>query len=125
MQVSATNASLALLASRARRRMLDAVMRLQHIPWNGTKAPTLEDARRVLLDEGFEVVTWSDAPGREYAPHSHERDESLWMLAGAMTFTIDGAAYRLEAGDRLTLPRGVVHAAHAHENGARYLIGER
>ena len=100
-------------------------MRLQHIPWNGAKPPTLEDARRILENEGFEVVCWSDPPGREYTPHHHERDESLWMLAGAMTFTIDGQAYRLNAGDRLTLPRGTVHDARAHENGARYLIGER
>ncbi len=100
-------------------------MRLEHIRWTGSKPPKQDDARRRLEDEGFEVVCWSDAPGRAYAPHAHERDESLWMIAGAMTFVIDGQSYRLEAGDRLTLPRGVVHAAQAHDAGARYLIGER
>jgi quercetin dioxygenase-like cupin family protein len=105
--------------------MLGGVMQLQHIRWAGTKPPKQDDAKRLLEAEGFEVVCWSDAPGRNYAPHSHERDESLWMIAGAMTFVIDGRAYRVEAGDRLTLPRGVVHDAQAHEAGARYLIGER
>ncbi len=100
-------------------------MRLEHIRWTAPKAPKQDDARRTLEAEGFEVVCWSDPPGRAYAPHAHERDESLWMIAGAMTFEIDGRAYRLEAGDRLTLPRGVVHAALAHDDGARYLIGER
>ena len=47
------------------------------------------------------------------------------MIAGTMTFEIDGRSYRLEAGDRLQLPRGTIHAALAQEDGARYLIGER
>jgi len=100
-------------------------MRLEHIRWSAAKPPKLEEARRRLEAEGFEVVVWSDAPGRTYTPHRHERDESLWMIAGSMTFTIDGEDYRLDAGDRLSLPRGVVHSATAHDAGARYLIGER
>ena len=100
-------------------------MRLEHIPWTAPKPPKQEEARRALEAEGFDVVCWSDPPGRVYAAHAHERDESLWMIAGAMTFEIGGRSYRLEAGDRLTLPRGVVHSAQAHDDGARYLIGER
>ena len=103
------------------------VMRLEHIAWTDGKPPKQEDARRRLEDDGFEVVCWSDPSGRTYSPHAHEKDECLWMIAGAMTFTItlDGTTYRLEAGDRLMLPRGVVHGAEAHAAGARYLIGER
>ena len=103
------------------------VMRLEHIAWTDGKPPKQDDARRRLEDDGFEVVCWNDPPGRTYSPHAHENDECLWMIAGAMTFTItlDGTTYRLEAGDRLMLPRGVVHAAEAHAAGARYLIGER
>jgi quercetin dioxygenase-like cupin family protein len=86
--------------------MLGAVMRVEHIRWTGAKPPKLEEARRHLQDEGFEVVYWNDPPGREYTPHTHERDECLWLIAGAITFTIDGDAYRLAAGDRLMLPRG-------------------
>ncbi len=100
-------------------------MRLELISWAGSKPPKQDEARRALEAEGFEIVCWNDPPGRFYAPHAHERDESLWMVAGAMTFEIEGRSYRLEAGDRLMLPRGVVHAAQAHEDGARYLIGER
>ncbi len=100
-------------------------MRLEHVQWSGPKPPKEPDARRTLEAEGFDVVCWSDPPGRVYAPHVHERDESLWMIAGGMTFEIDGRSYRLEAGDRLQLPRSTMHAALAHEDGARYLIGER
>jgi len=105
--------------------MLAGVMRLEHVQWSGPKPPKEPDARRTLEAEGFDVVCWSDPPGRAYAPHVHERDESLWMIAGGMTFEIDGRSYRLEAGDRLQLPRSTMHAALAHEDGARYLIGER
>ena len=40
-------------------------------------------------------------------------------------FGTDGRALRLEAGDRLMLPAGTVHTAHAGAAGATYLIGER
>lgn len=100
-------------------------MRLEHIRWSDAKPPTQDDARRCLEEEGFAVVCWSDPPNRAYTPHAHAHDESLWMIAGAMTFVIAGQSYRVEAGDRLTLPRGLVHEARAHDTGARYLIGER
>lgn len=100
-------------------------MELAHVRSPDAKPPKEAQARRRLEDEGFEVVCWSDPPGCVYTSHAHERDESLWMIAGSMTFVIEGRSYRLEAGDRLTLPRGVVHEARAHDAGARYLIGER
>jgi quercetin dioxygenase-like cupin family protein len=90
-------------------------MQLEHIPWSGKKPPKQEEAKRVLEAEGFDVVCWNDPAGRVYAAHHHERDESLWMIAGAMTFTIAGRDYRLQAGDRLILPRGVVHGARTRQ----------
>ena len=56
-------------------------MRLEHVQWSGPKPPKETDARRTLEAEGFDVVCWSDPPGRAYAPHVHERDESLWSGA--------------------------------------------
>lgn len=100
-------------------------MKLEHIPWRGERPPDADTVRRHLESEGFTVVRWSDAPGRVYTPHSHDHDESLWMIAGGMTFVIDGRSYHLGAGDRLQLPRGTVHTAEADAGGAQYLIGER
>ena len=100
-------------------------MTLEQIPWRGARPPDADTVRRHLESEGFTVVRWSDAPGRVYTPHSHDHDESLWMVAGGMTFVIDGQRYHLGPGDRLQLPRGTVHSAEADASGAHYLIGER
>jgi quercetin dioxygenase-like cupin family protein len=47
------------------------------------------------------------------------------VIEGEIVFGADGRDYRLGPGDRLMLPAGTVHAAHAGDVGARYLIGER
>lgn len=100
-------------------------MRLERIPWTGADRPDEADLSRRLADEGFSAWRWSDAPGARYAPHAHDHDESLWVVAGSITFGVEGAAYRLDAGDRLMLPRGTVHTAEAGPAGATYLVGER
>jgi len=100
-------------------------MGLEHVVWNGT-APAVEpELRTRLAADGFDVYRWCDEPGAFYAPHSHERDERLWLLEGEMTFEVAGRSYRLGPGDRFELPAGTRHAATAGPQGATYLIGER
>ncbi|MDX2167781.1 MAG: cupin domain-containing protein [Deltaproteobacteria bacterium] len=81
--------------------------------------------RARLEAEGFSVWQWSDAPGATYTPHSHDHDESIWIVAGEITFGALGRELHLAAGDRLMLPEGTVHTARAGAAGATYLIGER
>ena len=100
-------------------------MKLERIPWDERGTPTESELRRQLEAEGFDALVWRDPPHRAYEPHSHARDESLWVVRGAIVFTIAGAVYPLGPGDRLLLPRGTVHAARAGDEGATYLIGER
>ncbi|MEA2627119.1 MAG: hypothetical protein QOD06_3164 [Candidatus Binatota bacterium] len=98
--------------------------RIEVIPWAEDDPPTEEVLRRRLEDEGYNVFYWQDAPGADYAPHSHERDESLWLITGEMALAAAGKKYRLHPGDRLMLPKGTVHTAHAGAAGCVYLIGE-
>jgi quercetin dioxygenase-like cupin family protein len=100
-------------------------MELRCIPWNGAESPGENALRRHLESEGFDVVTWRDPADRSYEAHSHPRDESLWVVRGRIAFQVDGRDYVLGPGDRLELPRGVVHSAHAGPDGATYLIGQR
>jgi quercetin dioxygenase-like cupin family protein len=100
-------------------------MRLEHVVWTGGTPATEPELRAHLAADGFEAHLWSDEPRAYYAPHSHERDERLWMLGGEMTFEVAGRSYRLGPGDRLELPAGTFHAATAGAAGATYLIGER
>lgn len=100
-------------------------VRLERIAWTGAESPDEAALRARLAADGFEAWSWTDAPGATYAPHSHEHDESLWVVAGEITFVIAGEAHRLGPGDRLQLPAGTVHAAEAGPGGATYLVGER
>ncbi|MCW5889552.1 MAG: cupin domain-containing protein [bacterium] len=100
-------------------------MRLERIAWAGGGAPTEAALRRTLEAEGFRVWGWTDGPGASYAPHSHDHDESLWVVAGEITFGAEGQSLRLGPGDRLMLPCGTVHTALAGPAGATYLVGER
>lgn len=100
-------------------------MRLERIAWTGAAPPDEPTARARLAVDGFEAWCWTDRPGATYAPHSHEEDESLWVLAGEITFVVAGERHRLGPGDRLQLPAGTVHEAEAGPEGATYLIGER
>ena len=100
-------------------------MRLERIPWDATGAPSEAALRSRLEAEGFGVFCWRDEAGATYTAHAHDHDESLWIVDGEITFGIGGAPHRLGPGDRLMLPAGMVHTAHAGPVGARYLIGQR
>jgi quercetin dioxygenase-like cupin family protein len=100
-------------------------MHLEHVVWTEDAPATEAELRARLAADGFEAHLWSDEPRAYYAPHTHERDERLWMLSGEMTFEVAGQSYCLGPGDRLELPAGTRHAARAGSGGATYLIGER
>lgn len=100
-------------------------MRLEVVGWTGAEPPSERALRAELAARGFGAFLWRDDPGARYEAHAHERDESLWVLEGEMTFEADGRTLRLGPGDRLELPAGTVHTAVAGAAGATYLIGER
>jgi quercetin dioxygenase-like cupin family protein len=100
-------------------------MRLEVIPWNAGPPPIEDALRERLMEEGFDVFRWRDEVGTDYQPHSHDHDESLWVVEGEMTFGAGGREFHLHAGDRLMLPKGTIHTARAGARGVTYLIGER
>jgi quercetin dioxygenase-like cupin family protein len=54
----------------------------------------------------FTVPTGSKVP----VPHYHEHfDETIYGLAGVMTFTIDGKTMDIAPGETCFIPRGAVH----------------
>jgi quercetin dioxygenase-like cupin family protein len=99
-------------------------MKLERIPWPEAGAPREQALKERLEADGFESFVWRDAPGSDYQSHSHDHDESLWVIEGEIVFGAGGADYRLGPGDRLMLPKGTVHTART-ARGATYLIGQR
>ena len=55
------------------------------------------------------------AEGKVPIPHSHDAfDETIYGLEGVTTYTVDGEAIELRAGDSVFIPRGVVHGFENH-----------
>lgn len=100
-------------------------MKLERIAWTGASTLDAGELRRQLEAEGFDVWSWSDQPDADYQPHTHDHDESLWVVAGEIVFGAEGRVFRLGPGDRLMLPQGTVHTARAGTAGATYLVGEK
>ena len=100
-------------------------MKVERIPWREEATPGETDLRDRLEAEGFDVVVWRDRSNWSYEPHAHEHDESLWVLEGNLVLRIDGQDYGLGPGDRMMLPKEVVHDARVGPDGARYLIGAK
>jgi quercetin dioxygenase-like cupin family protein len=48
--------------------------------------------------------------------HSHDHyEETIYGLEGALTFTVDGTAFSITAGQMLCIPRGAVHRFDNHD----------
>jgi quercetin dioxygenase-like cupin family protein len=72
-----------------------------------------------LAAERLNAGQWSNDPGDTYAAHSHGYDKVLVATDGSITFHLEtlGRDVELNAGDRLDLPAGTVHAATVGSNG--------
>jgi quercetin dioxygenase-like cupin family protein len=82
--------------------------------------------RKRLQSEGYSVSEWCDAPGTVYPVHSHEEDQTHWIISGALEFNGAGEVYTLRAGDRDFLPANTPHAARvANSEPVCYLIGAK
>jgi mannose-6-phosphate isomerase-like protein (cupin superfamily) len=89
-------------------------------PSGGVSALSERDLRRLLLDEGLvrsadepSITRWSNGPGDVYAGHRHGYDKVLLVESGSIRFDLPelGRALDLDAGERLDLPAGTLHAA--------------
>jgi len=64
-----------------------------------------------LQDPGVSVFEF-DVPAGAKVPIAHSHDayeETIYGLAGTMTWTVDGHSVEVGAGDVLSIPRGIVH----------------
>jgi mannose-6-phosphate isomerase-like protein (cupin superfamily) len=83
---------------------LGAVARAQTPWWNRTLTQVNDAVVRLAVMEG------------DFHWHRHdEEDEFFYVLEGALTIDVEGApSVRLEPGQGVTIPRGLMHFPHAH-----------
>jgi quercetin dioxygenase-like cupin family protein len=92
--------------------------------WKGSLEPNVRKLREELESEGYIVSEAVDAPGTVYSSHTHETDQSHWIISGEVEFEVNGETYHLSAGDRDLLPANTPHAAAVLGNKpVRYLVG--
>jgi quercetin dioxygenase-like cupin family protein len=94
--------------------------------WNAGLPPDEATLVARLEGEGYAVYVWTDRAGTTYPPHTHDDDQSHWVLSGAIALTVHGEEYVLHAGDRDWLPARTVHSARVVGDAAvTYLAGSK
>jgi quercetin dioxygenase-like cupin family protein len=88
---------------------------------------TADELMTRLRGEATGCYSWSNGPGDTYAPHSHGYEKVLYCVDGSITFILEAEGRRLElnAGDRMVLPVGTVHAAVVGPAGCTCIEGKR
>ncbi len=92
--------------------------------WQSSLEPDATKLRVQLESEGYLVTESVDEPGTVYSSHTHEIDQTHWIISGDVEFEVNGETYQLGAGDRDFLPANTPHAAAVLGNKpVRYLVG--
>lgn len=78
-----------------------------------------------LKKEGFFTYVHTDGPDAHYPDHMHDQIAAHIILKGEMWLTMNGKKHFLKVGDRLDVPKGVVHSAKIGPKGCTFLIGEK
>ncbi len=94
--------------------------------WHAAERP---DSAKLVVEleaDGYSVYSWTDGAHAVYPPHTHDDDQSHWVLSGALALTVDGQEYVLRAGDRDWLPAGTLHTARVvGGQSVTYLVGSK
>lgn len=97
------------------------------VKWTQADPPEADTLHKSMISEGYDVFKWSDGPHTVYDMHSHQDDQSHWIISGRFGLTIKGVGkFTLEPGDRDFMPAGTRHSARV--NGGKavyYLIGAK
>jgi transcriptional regulator with XRE-family HTH domain len=64
----------------------------------------------------------TEPPGRRTEPMSHEGEEFIFMVEGALTLEIEGEVYVLEQGDSLHFPSTRTHTTWNHTDRAAVML---
>jgi quercetin dioxygenase-like cupin family protein len=103
--------------------IITLAMKLTITPWTNPAQPTEPALRKLFFNENLSPYAWSTAPGDLYGEHFHTYDKVLYVARGSITWVFPSLQKEIEtrAGDRIDLPRGLVHAARVGVHGVTCL----
>jgi quercetin dioxygenase-like cupin family protein len=89
------------------------------IRWGKPEPPGENELHELMEKEGLRPYAWSNSPGDTYGAHSHDYHKVIYVAHGSITWILPERNEEKETktGDRLDLPRGVVHAARVGPQG--------
>lgn len=73
--------------------------------------PSEEALRSELEDRGYDVSRYEYPPGTTFPEHTHDVDKVDAVVSGRFRLEMGGEEVVLEAGDRLSVPKGTPHSA--------------
>ena len=87
--------------------------------WERSYQPTEQAIRQILVTEGLHPYRWSNNPLDVYSAHSHPYDKVIYVISGSISFGLPHFKdqIHLEVGDRLDLPKGILHNTVVGPNG--------
>ncbi len=71
--------------------------------------------------QGYEVFLQEGLPGSGPRSHSHDWDETFFVIDGDLTFSINGEETVAKTGTFVHLPAGTLHEFKIGENGAKMI----
>ena len=75
-------------------------------------------SRKILgWTEDMMAVEVAFETGAEGAPHSHPHTQCSYVLSGAFSYSVEGEAALLKAGDCIVVPGGLIHGTTCLEKG--------
>ena len=85
----------------------------------------MDSVIRRLQGEADHCYSWSNGPGADYAVHAHPYRKILYVTAGSITFTPEGAEpVSMGPGDRLEIPAWTPHGARVGSQGVTCWEGQ-
>lgn len=92
-------------------------------PWKSEEPPSEEDVMAIFAKESLRPYRWSNGPHDVYNAHTHRYNKVIVVVRGSITFGLPekGEEWELSAGDRLDLPRQMLHSAVVGPDGVTCL----
>jgi quercetin dioxygenase-like cupin family protein len=87
--------------------------------WTGDSPPSEADLRRLFDEQGLSGCRWTNSPGDIYGVHSHPFHKIIYVVQGSIIFILpeEDEQVTLNAGDRLDLPKEMIHEALVGQQG--------
>jgi quercetin dioxygenase-like cupin family protein len=87
--------------------------------WVGDSPPNEAELLRILDEQRLSGYRWSNSPGDLYGAHSHAFNKIIYVVQGSITFILPEVNQQvtLDPGDRLYLPKEMIHEAVVGQQG--------